>query len=131
MEPALNDYNEEMLSILIKVFEPKIKTEEDKKTLMKMYNLLENEYLLINTDSEELDNLLPSGYFIMYINYENINNSKIKFTKSGFVIEDNNDLIRLTNYGKFWKIKKKKYIIFKKFSNNDLLRLKLSNLYNQ
>lgn len=128
MEEVLKKSNEEISSILTHIYENKVKTNEDKENLIKMYHTLKNNYQFIDSTDKNLNNILSSGSFIYYINFDKIDNSKIKFTKSGFVINDNGDLVELTNYGKYWKIKKEKYLIFQKFSPNQILRINMLNL---
>ncbi len=128
MAEILQKNNEEISSILTHVYENKIKTNEDKENLIKMYHTLENNYQFIDSTDKSLNNMLTSGAFIYYINFDKIVNSKIRFTKSGFVTSDDGDIIKLTNYGKYWRIKKDKYLIFQKFTSNQLLRMKMINL---
>ena len=124
----LSDYNQEISTLLYNLFQDKIKTDQDKVDLKKMYQTLENRFKLVDTTTDDINDIIPSGSFIYYIKYNFTDNIKIKFTKSGFVTNDDNNIIKIFNYNKYWKIKKNNYIIFRKLTNNELLRLQFSQM---
>lgn len=128
MTNQLDKNNEEISSILYHVYEKRIQNETDKQNLIKMYKFLENTYEFVDSNSNNISDILQPGTFIYYINFNNIYSTSIKFTKNGFVTSDNNEFIKITNYGKYWKIKKQNYIIFKKLSQNELMRISMLNI---
>lgn len=121
------DYNQEISTLLYNLFQEQIINDQDKANLKKMYQTLENRFKLVDTTTNDLNDILPPGSFIYYIKYNYNHLDKIKFSRSGFVTDDNNDIIKIFNYGKHWRIKKKNYIIFKKIQDNELIRLQLTN----
>lgn len=124
----LVEYNQEISTLLYNLFQDKIKTNQDKVDLKKMYHTLENRFKLIDTTTDDINDIIPSGSFIYYIKYNFTDINKIKFNKSGFVTYDDNNIIKIFNYNKYWKIKKNNYIIFKKLTSNELLRLQFSQI---
>ena len=45
----------------------------------------------------------------------------------GFVLEYDNDCLMIFKNKRFWKLKKNKYLIFRKLTQNEILRLTLEN----
>ena len=124
----LSEINQEISTLLYNLFKNQIKNDQDKNNLKKMYQTLENKFKLVDTTTNDINDVIPSGSFIFYIKYNFANIDKIKFNKSGFVTYDDNDIIKIFNYNQHWKIKKKNYIIFRKLKNNELLRLQFSQM---
>ena len=108
----LTEYNEEISTLLYNLFKNQIKNNQDKIDLKKMYLTLEDKFKLIDTTTNDINNIIPPGSFIYYIKYNFSNINKIKFNKSGFVTYDDNDIIKIFNYKQHWKIKKKKLHYF-------------------
>ena len=85
--------------------------------------------MVVNNELETLDSFIPNGRYIRYINLELPYKTKnIILESGGFVLDDNSEYLMMSNNKRFWKLKKNKYLIFRKLTENEILRLTLENL---
>lgn len=124
----LEQYNNEITNVLVKLYDPYIDEGRNRELLNKYYYSLKDRYMVVNTGIENLDSFIPNGKYIRYINLEFPYKTKnIILESGGFVLDDDSDYLMMTNNKRFWKLKKSKYLIFRKLTENELLRLSLEN----
>jgi len=124
----LEQYNNEITNVLVKLYEPYINEGRNRELLNKYYSCLKDRYMVVNTESDSLDCIIPNGRYIRYINLELPYKTKnIILESGGFVLDDDDDCLMMSNNQRFWKIKKSKYLIFRKLTQNEILRLTLEN----
>lgn len=125
----LEQYNNEITNVLVKLYEPYIDEGRNRELLNKYYNCLKDRYMVVNNELETLDSFIPNGRYIRYINLELPYKTKnIILESGGFVLDDNSEYLMMSNNKRFWKLKKNKYLIFRKLTENEILRLTLENL---
>ena len=125
----LEQYNNEITNVLVKLYEPYINEGRNRELLNKYYNCLKDSYMVVNNELETLDSFIPNGRYIRYINLELPYKTKnIILESGGFVLDDNSEYLMMSNNKRFWKLKKNKYLIFRKLTENEILRLTLENL---
>ena len=125
----LEQYNNEITNVLVKLYEPYINEGRNRELLNKYYNCLKDSYMVVNNELETLDSFIPNGRYIRYTNLELPYKTKnIILESGGFVLDDNSEYLMMSNNKRFWKLKKNKYLIFRKLTENEILRLTLENL---
>lgn len=125
----LEQYNNEITNVLVKLYEPYIDEGRNRELLNKYYNCLKDRYMVVNNELKTLDSFIPNGRYIRYINLELPYKTKnIILESGGFVLDDNSEYLMMSNNKRFWKLKKNKYLIFRKLTENEILRLTLENL---
>jgi hypothetical protein len=140
MQNTLNKHNQEILAVLKCIFLKKIKSKQDKEKLDDMTKKLLNKYYFVKHNET-----IGIGVSILYINCDEIKKienvdidinkisttiikkqqSNIHFTGYGKVIDDNDDILTLTSTNKLnqWQIYKNKNLIFKRLTQNELLKM--------
>lgn len=120
----INDFNSlnyKIKKILDEIYNPYIlfpKNNINKNNAL--HSLLDN-YQYYNPR----ENVIVPGDYIRYININGIGNN-IYLKKGGFLIEENDSFIYISNNKHNFKISKKENYIFRKLTKNDIFRISIS-----
>ena len=72
------------------------------------------------------NNFLVSGDYVRYISKKNKIGNNIHLKIGGFLLDEDNNNIRITNNSRIMKISKKNNYIFRKLTKNDIFRISIS-----
>lgn len=114
----MENNNNDMANVLYNIYEPHIDYKNNRLYLKKYYDSLKNKY--------KVEKEVCNGDYIRYINLNNV--PDITLHKGGIVLNTSPERIHLSLKHYHWSISKKDYVIFKKLTKQELVRIHLESL---
>ena len=123
----INSINNQIINIINEIYRPFELFKENSLNKQKCFDILINNYQYYIPNN----NVLVSGDYIRYISKNNKIGNNIYIKVGGFLLDENENNIRITNNNRILKISKKNNYIFRKLTKNDIFRISISgNLFN-
>tara|TARA_B100000674_G_scaffold497863_1_gene533262 strand:+ start:1878 stop:2330 length:453 start_codon:yes stop_codon:yes gene_type:complete len=116
---TFDEIRQEVKDILLKNYSNLNDKIENRNRLQKIYKcLIRNNYIYYRNRK---DNILENGAYVKYIDMREKEDLKLK--NGGFVVSDEEGILGIFFRNRKWKICKENYLIFKKLSKNDMLKI--------
>lgn len=125
IDSNINMINNQINNILDEIYRPYVlfhNNDLNKKKCLE--HLLNNYQYYVSSDI-----FLVSGDYIRYISKQMKLGNNIYLKMGGFLLDEDDKNIRITNNNRIMKISKKDNYIFRKLTKNDIFRISISNSF--
>ena len=116
--------NNKLSNIVNEIYKPYELFNDNKMNKVKTLNSLINTYQYYIPG----ETFIVSGDYIRYISKENKIGNNIYLKKGGFLLDENEEYIRIMNNNRVMKVSKSNNYIFRKLTKNDIFRISISSI---